>query len=160
MAEDARFCPNCGASVQSGAGKKMDDFANQAQEAFDRFNNTEDTTNAYTQQQIADGKVMGILSYIGFLVLVPLLADKNNPFVRYHANQGLVLFLGEIIYAVVRSILVRVFWIISFWLGMMMNILLSILSLIFIAYMIIGIVNVCNGKARELPLIGKIRLVK
>ena len=102
---------------------------------------------------------MGILAYIGFLVLVPILAEKQNPFVRYHANQGLVLFLGEILYALLHRVLVRVFLVTIFPLGVVLNIVLSIASLVFVAYMVIGIVNVCNGKAKELPVIGGIRLI-
>ena len=32
-------------------------------------------------------KVMGILAYLGILVLVPILAAKDSPFAKYHANQ-------------------------------------------------------------------------
>ena len=41
-------------------------------------------------------KVFGILAYLGILCLIPLLAAKDSRFARYHANQGLVLFLGAI----------------------------------------------------------------
>ena len=113
---------------------------NQAQEAFDRFNNTEDTSSAYTRQQIDDGRVMGILAYIGFLVLVPILAEKNNPFVH--------------------RVLVRVFLVTVFPMGIVLNMVLSIASLVFVAYMVIGIVNVCCGRAKELPIIGWINLIR
>lgn len=155
-----RFCPSCGTPVKGDGGQAGGSFAGQAQEAFDRFNNTEDTSAAYSQQQIADGKVMGILAYIGFLVLIPILAEKNNPYVRYHANQGLVLFLAELLYAVVHKVLVRVFFLTIFPLGVVLNIIFSIASLVFIAYMVIGIVNVCNGRAKELPIIGGIVLIR
>lgn len=35
-------------------------------------------------------KLMGILAYVGILVIVPLFAGGNSKFVKYHANQGLV----------------------------------------------------------------------
>ncbi|MCI9151706.1 MAG: zinc-ribbon domain-containing protein [Lachnospiraceae bacterium] len=159
LEDGTRFCPSCGTPAADSSGQTGGGFANQAQEAFDRFNKTEDTSSAYSAQQIADGKVMGILAYIGFLVLVPILAEKQNPFVRYHANQGLVLFLGEILYALLHRVLVRVFLVTIFPLGVVLNIVLSIASLVFVAYMVIGIVNVCNGKAKELPVIGGIRLI-
>ena len=34
---------------------------------------------------------------LGILCLVPILAAKDSPFAKYHANQGLVLFLLEIV---------------------------------------------------------------
>ena len=42
-------------------------------------------------------KIMGILAYVGILVVVPLFAGGNSKFVKYHANQGLVLFIGVLI---------------------------------------------------------------
>lgn len=160
LEDGTRFCPSCGTPVKAGGGQTGGGFAGQAQEAFDRFNDTEDTSAAYSQQQITDGKAMGILAYIGFLVLIPILAEKNNPFVRYHANQGLVLFLAELLYAVVHKVLVRVFLLTLFPLGVILNIIFSIASLVFVAYMVIGIVNVCNGKAKQLPVIGGIVLIR
>src|SRR3954470_1008619 len=46
---------------------------------------------------IEQNKVYAILAYLGPLFLVPLLAAPNSKFARYHANQGLVLFLATVI---------------------------------------------------------------
>lgn len=51
----------------------------------------------------SNDKVYGILAYIGILVLVPLLAGKTQ-FARFHANQGLVLFIADIILGVLIGI--------------------------------------------------------
>ena len=41
---------------------------------------------------------MGVLSYLGILVFVPLIAgNKQSPYVRFHTNQGLVLFIASVI---------------------------------------------------------------
>ena len=48
------------------------------------------------------------MAYIGFLVLVPLIAVPKSKFARFHANQGLVLLIGEVAYNIVRSVLVYV----------------------------------------------------
>lgn len=38
------------------------------------------------------------LSYMGVLVLVPIVSGAtNHPFVKFHAKQGLVLLIGEVI---------------------------------------------------------------
>ena len=42
----------------------------------------------------SNDKVFGILSYIGILWIVGLAAGKT-PFAKFHANQGLVLFLAD-----------------------------------------------------------------
>lgn len=39
--------------------------------------NTPDTTASYSQQDIDQNKIMGILSYFGILVLIPIFAAKS-----------------------------------------------------------------------------------
>ena len=51
-----------------------------------------------------NNKLMGILSYIGILVLIPIFAAKDDPFVRYHANQGLVNFIVALVASVLTAI--------------------------------------------------------
>ena len=88
---------------------------------------------------------MAILCYIGFLFIIPLLTDdKNDPFVKFHIKQGLILFICE----VVVSILAGALWFLYFiwwilWVGL------------FIVWLM-GIINAANGKQEPLPLIGKL----
>ena len=42
-------------------------------------------------------KVMGVLAYLGILVLIPIFAAKGSKFARSHANQGLILLILEIV---------------------------------------------------------------
>lgn len=49
--------------------------------------------------------VFGMLSYLGFLVLIPILLAPNAHFVRFHANQGLVLLMVEAVLAIFGGIL-------------------------------------------------------
>ena len=103
-------------------------------------------------KDITDNKVMAVLAYIGILFLIPLLAAPNSRFARFHANQGLVLFLAEVVLGAaggVLGLIPFVGWIIS-----------SAIGIVCLAFMIIGIVNAANGKAKELPLIGSFKLIK
>lgn len=46
----------------------------------------------------SDKKLMGALSYLGLLFIVPLLTDaKNDPDVQFHIKQGIVLFVVEVV---------------------------------------------------------------
>ena len=95
---------------------------------------------------------MAILAYIGILFLIPLLAAQNSGFARFHTNQGLILFLAEVVLSAASGILGLipiVGWIVS-----------GAVGILCLALMIIGIVNAANGKAKELPLIGGFRLIK
>ncbi len=129
-------------------------FEDKAKEVL---NDVKDETNNYDKKDIESGKVMAILSYIGILVLIPYFAEKNNKYVQYHAKQGLNLFLIEVIAGIAVSIITGILSFILFFLGAIIS---YAISLCFFALSIIGIVNVCNGKAKELPVINKIKLIK
>jgi uncharacterized membrane protein len=87
--------------------------------------------------------LMGILAYIGILVLIPLLMEKNDPFVRFHVKQGLVLFVIEAALWVIGSMVYGLWG------------LVSLIHLGTIVLSIIGIINVINKKQVALPLVGQ-----
>ena len=86
---------------------------------------------------------MAILAYLGILVIIPLVTEaKNDPFVKFHAKQGLVLFICEVIGWFLLA--VPFFgWI-----------LIPIIELCFLVLVILGIMNVVNKQMKELPIIG------
>lgn len=86
--------------------------------------------------------LMGILSYLGPLVIISLLASKDDSFVKFHAKQGLVLLVLAIILWVLTPML-WAFW--SLW---------GLVKLVILIFAVFGIVNVVGGKEKELPLIG------
>ena len=53
------------------------------------------STPTCTKEEIKEGKGVAWLAYIVFFL--PLLFKKNNPFVRWHANEGLELFFMDIL---------------------------------------------------------------
>lgn len=151
LPDGANNCPNCGAP----AGNTQQNTQN-AQDFVNNMMNTNDTTSQFDPQDINNNKGMSVLAYIGFLFLVPLLAFPNSKFARYHTNQGLVLFLLEFALGVVTGIL----GIIPIA-GLIIGGLLSAVGGIFtLVLMIMGIINAAQGQAKELPLIGKITLLK
>jgi uncharacterized membrane protein len=86
--------------------------------------------------------LMGILAYLGILVIIPYLVAKNDPFVKFHIKQGLVLVIIEVI----GWVLALIFWPLwmLFWIG----------KLVIFILVIIGIVNVVQGTEKNLPLVG------
>lgn len=139
----AQFCPGCGAPVGQSAA-----------------NNTAVQTQGYEKADIEQNKVMAILAYIGLLVLVPIFAAPQSKFARFHANQGVVLAIAEIAWGIVYWILTAIFYAISFWFGALMSTLLGLVWIVFGVLAILGIVNAASGKAKELPVIGKFRILK
>ena len=89
-------------------------------------------------------KVMGVLAYLGILIIIPFLMAKDDPIVKFHLKQGGVLFVIE--FAV---------WVLGMtMLGWQLWQLLQLINLVMLVYSIIGIVNVIQGKQKELPYIG------
>lgn len=121
--------------------------------------NTPDTTASYSAADVQNNKAMGILSYLGILVLILILAAKESPFARYHANQGLVLLLCEVGFSVASMILSVIFAFLG-PLALLWTLVSWLVSLAFLALLILGIVNAAQGMAKELPLIGKFRILK
>lgn len=103
---------------------------------------------------------MGILAYLSWLVLIPIFAAPKSKFARFHANQGLVLAITEIVWWIVTAVLNTILYAISWRLGALFGTLLGLVNLVFLVLLILGIVNAANGKAKELPVIGKFKILK
>lgn len=114
-----------------------------------------DRTDEFDTPDIAENKVMGILAYIGILVLVPIFAAKESPYARFHANQGLVIFIGEAATAIGLGILSLIPYI-----GWLFATLQYLICTGFAVLSVFGIVFVAMGKARELPVVGRFKLLK
>ncbi len=88
---------------------------------------------------------MAILCYLSILVIIPLVTEaKNDPFVKFHAKQGLSLLICEVVSYIIFTIPMIGFW------------LVPLLNLAFLVLLIIGIMNVVNRRMQELPVIGGI----
>ena len=157
--DNAKFCPGCGQAVEAPATEQIKTEATEQPKAEQaqgqqndlsakvaNLNNTKDTTDQFDKDDIEKNKAMGLLAYI--LFFIPLLAAKDSPFARYHANQGLVLFICGLISSLVWIIPI-LGWIIA-----------PILSIVITVLAVIGIINALNGKAKELPIIGKFKILK
>ena len=117
------------------------------------INNTRDITAEMDPNDIQQNKVMAILAYLSWLVLIPLLAAKESKFARFHCNQGLILAIAEIACWILFGIL----GIIPF-IGIIFRIIGWLADIAFFVFAILGIINAYNGKAKELPIIGKFLL--
>ena len=156
LPEGSNACPNCGAATNPNAQQNGAQQQNTQQGGFNaavnNFTNTKNTTGEFDPADIQNNKIMAVLAYIGILFLVPLLAAKDSKFARFHANQGLVLFLTDIIVGIASGILV--------WIPIIGWLISLVLSIALFVFMIIGIVNAAQGQAKELPLIGSIKIVQ
>ena len=158
LKEGVRFCPGCGTPVEEPAQTAQQNSTSK-ENSFAAAFNTADTTAQYDPADVEKNKAMGVLAYLSWLVLIPIFAAKDSRFARFHANQGLVLFIASAIFGVARWILSEILLAIS-WRLYFVTIIISLFGLVFLALAIIGIVNAATGKAKELPAIGQIRILK
>lgn len=151
--ENAKFCSVCGVSSSTAeerknGEKKENDFRSKMEDAFNNFNNTPETTADYAPDDIENNKIMAIFAYLGLLFLIPLFAAKESHFARYHTNQGILLFIVQFVGSLCGAI-PFIGWFIA-----------AAANIFGILMIVIGIINVIKGQAKELPLIGKYRILK
>ncbi len=107
-----------------------------------------------------DAKTFSYLAYIGPLCLIGLFSDlRKNPTLRFHLNQGLVLFLCEmaalIIHAIINSLIGG-----FFLLNIIPAFLFSFIGLCSLVLSLIGIFNVATNKLNPLPVIGGVNILR
>ena len=111
---------------------------------------------------VEKNKIMGVLSYLGILVLIPILAAPQSKCARYHANQGFILLIAWVAGCIVIGCPLSLF---QFFIHI--RLLACCLDLVPLAFFvgfavlaIMGIINAVNGQMKPLPLIGQFTILK
>lgn len=87
--------------------------------------------------------LVAILAYIGPLVIVSYITGKDDPFVKFHIKQGLVLLVIEVAMWFAGSLL----WFIWPVIG--------VINFALFVFAVLGVINAAQGKEKELPILGK-----
>ena len=122
---------------------------------FNELMKSEDYTKEYDIQDINANKLMGILAYFWILFLVPIFTARQSRFAMFHVEQAITLFIGATVFGVITGIVCSIDAV-AFILGP----IFGLVSLVFLVLAVIGIINAANGQAKELPLVGKFKIVK
>ena len=148
LLDDEQVCPNCGTPVGQGAENSAQPEQPQYPQMKDpRSEYTaggKDWTAEFSPDDIAQNQALAIIGYIIPLVSIIAGLAGTSKFLKFHANQALMLILAGILLSFI--ILIPV-------LGIM-------LSIVGIVIQIMGLVFACQGKAKQLPLIGGITIIK
>lgn len=101
-------------------------------------------------------KLLLSLAYVfGILFFLPLIVYPDDAEARFHANQSLLLLLVTVVGEVVFGILTLIPAV-----GIVFSILCGVFGFLILACCIYAIVCICRGDKGELPVIGRIRLIK
>lgn len=163
LSDEVKFCPSCGQATEVKTEQKeakKEEYQKKIEDAVTDFVNTKDETDDFDAEDIAKNKALSILSYIGFLFIIPIIAAPQSKFAKFHANQGLNLFIAELIIGVASSVVTAIAYMIADFIGSLIGAVFSILGIVTFVFMVIGIINAAQGKAKELPLIGNFRFIK
>lgn len=157
---EKNFCPYCGTrkNITAVVGNGVTNLVNNASNVnvneklngyvneFKNFQNSEGVTSNFTPQDIEQNKVMAVLAYLVFFI--PLIKGVKSPFVRFHQNQFWVLFIVGLIGG-----LLMIVPIIGWIAGSIIEVLTFVLG-------IMGVVSAASGKAKPLPIVGGIKILK
>jgi len=146
-------------------------FTDKIKDTVEDIMDTPDVTSNFDEEDIDNNLFVALLSYIGILVFIPYFIKTDSKFVKFHAKEGLNLLIIEGIYVVLDSLLsmIKVSEVVVDYGSLVgtrmvtplfISIPMALIGLVLTILSIIGIVNVCKCRAKELPLISKIKIIK
>ena len=91
--------------------------------------------------QTDEGRLAAVMSYIPFLCFIPLLSMRHNEEARFHARQGVMLFLIEALAVL-------------FLFDRISDFVFTTILIVAVAFSIAGIYFGLQGKNYRLPIIG------
>ena len=154
------FCPDCGKEIPAGSK-----FCPGCGKSFGAAPNTASGSGPAGPQadasDVEKNKGMAILAYI--LFFIPLLTGdhKTSPFVKYHTNQAIVLWLAAIAVYIALTIIIMIFAFVLPWgLWKFLRIIFYLVRYAPLVLGIIGIINAVQGQMKPLPVIGQITIIK
>ena len=95
--------------------------------------------------------VMIVLAYLWLLALIPLLVDKEDREVQWHAKHGLVLTVVEVVVMIGLQVIVMILGAVSGGLGCVFTLLIPIFMLAILIVHVLCIVKGINGQRFLIP---------
>lgn len=125
------------------------------------MNSSQNYTFMYEEEDIKKNKFFAVISYLPLLFLIPLIFRKESKFARFHANQGLSLFVTELIVSAIYLILK---WVFTFFaltgLFIALNFVMAVVFIVILSLILVGVMNANGNLAKSLPFIGGIEILK
>jgi uncharacterized membrane protein len=104
------------------------------------------------REVVSDNRsIMIVLSYLGLLALIPLLVDKDDKEVQWHAKHGLVLAVVEVAVMIGLMVIGGVLGAVSGGLGCIFGLLWPVFMLVILVVHILCIVKGLNGQRFLIP---------
>ncbi len=95
--------------------------------------------------------VMIVLAYLWPLALVPLLVEKDDPEIQWHAKHGIVLMIAELLLLIAFGMVTSIVSLATFGLGCALSVLIIFLWIAILAVHVMAIIMGVNGKRFLVP---------
>lgn len=141
------------------------DLSDKVIESVENFVNTTDHENDYENEDKVKHKTEAIISYIPFVPLYFIFSAKHkgSKYLTFHVNQGVLVTFAWILSIIISLLLSSLFKRDSMiindipgWVSFISYLLYSASFLL----TLFGAINTVNDSSKELPLIGKIKIIK
>ena len=99
--------------------------------------------------------VMIVLSYLWILALVPLLTEKEDQEVRWHAKHGIVLMVAELVFWIAFTIFTNLLAMATLGLGCLLSAIGPLIALGFLVLHVMAIVRGLNGQRLIVPYVSE-----
>lgn len=125
-----------------------------------------DYTGKFRVSEIKSCKFGCMCACTGILFFIPLVSAPESRYGRYWANQGLIILIIELMCTIVGLIAGGILTLLGMIpvLGIIFRIIrflvVTVLVLLSAAYIVWGMVTVFNDKAKDLPILGRMRFIR
>ncbi len=102
-------------------------------------------------------RALGAIGYLPVLFLLPLLLRRDSLFIQFHARQGMVLFLLELAWIFVFTVLLLFMGSINFAASILIG-LWMLGTAVYAFFVLVGILKVLLGERYRMPLVADIAL--
>ena len=113
------------------------------------------------KEDLKGKKFTACFAYLFWFAVIPMIYSSESKFIKYHANQGLVLAIAETIFLIITVLVGKILWAYSRSTSLLVE---TTMFLVFVGVFgmvsLIGIFNVIRGKEKPVPTFGHIKLLK
>ena len=99
----------------------------------------------------ANRTVMLVLAYLWPLAIVPLLLDREDADVQWHAKHGLVLMVAELLLALAISLVTSIVTLVTFGVGCVLGLFFIFLWVAILGVHVAAIVKAVGGSRLVIP---------